>query len=117
MSMGEPFLLRFVRGAELSALATGVGLGGTVKVLPPAPRAVVQSVGHELLEESGPLTMDLTGHGPRARRRIHVSQQWGSLITAALVAVPTYVLDFWWFATWPWWLPLAVLGGWPSSTS
>ncbi|WP_192498682.1 PH domain-containing protein [Ornithinimicrobium pratense] len=111
VSMGEPFLLRFVRGAELSALATGVGLGGTVKVLPPAPRAVVQSVGHELLEESGPLTMDLTGHGPRARRRIHVSQQWGSLITAALVAVPTYVLDFWWFATWPWWLPLAVLGG------
>ena len=111
VSMGEPFLLRFVRGAELTALATGVGLGGTVKVLPPAPRAVVQSVGHELLEEAGPLTMELVGHGPRARRRIHVSQQWGSLITAALVAVPTFVFDVWWFASWPWWLPLAVLGG------
>lgn len=111
VSMGEPFLLRFVRGAELSALATGVGLGGTVKVLPPAPRAVVQSVGHELIEESGPLTMELIGHGPHARRRIHVSQQWGSLITAALVAVPTFFLDFWWFAAWPSWTPLAVLAG------
>lgn len=111
VSMGEPFLLRFVRGAELTALATGVGLGGTVKVLPPAPRAVVQSVGHELLEEAGPLTMELVGHGPRARRRIHVSQQWGSLTTAALVAVPTFFLDFWWFGSWPWWLPMAVLGG------
>ena len=96
VSMGEPFLLRFVRGAELTALATGVGLGGTVKVLPPAPRAVVQSVGHELLEEAGPLTMELVGHGPRARRRIHVSQQWGSLITAALVAVPTFVFEGQW---------------------
>lgn len=111
VSMGEPFLLRFVRGAELSALATGVGLGGSVKVLPPAPRAVVQSVGHELLEESGSLTMELIGHGPRARRRIHVRHQWSSLIIAALVAVPTFVLNFWWFATWPWWTPLAALAG------
>lgn len=110
VSMGEPFLLRFVKGAELTALATGVGLGGQVKVLPPAPRGVVESVGHELLEERGPLTMTLVGHGPRARRRIHVSQQWGSLFTAALVAVPTFFVDWWWFATWPWWTPLAVLG-------
>ena len=111
VSMDEPFLLRFVRGGELSALATGVGLGGTVKVLPPAPRGVVQSVGHELLEEDGPLTMDLIGHGPRARRRTHVSQQWGTLILAGLVALPTYLVDWGWFGSWPWWLPLAVLGG------
>lgn len=111
VSMGEPFLLRFVRGAELSALATGVGVGGSVKVLPPAPRAVVQEVGHELLEESGALTMELVGHGPLARRRIHVRRQWGTLFVAALVAVPTAFLDVWWFASWPSWTPLAVLVG------
>lgn len=107
--MTEQFLLRFVRGAELTALATGVGSEGTAKLLPPAPRAVVQSVGHALLEEDGPLTMILTGHGRRARRRIHVSEQWGSLFLAVVVAVPTYWLDVWWFASWPWWVPLAVL--------
>lgn len=110
VTMSEQFLLRFVKGAELSARATGVGLGGTIKLLPPAPRQVVQSVGHALLQEEGPLTQQLTGHGPRARRRIHVSEQWGSLFLAALVAVPTYWVDVWWFQTWPWWIPLAVLG-------
>ena len=107
--MGEPFLLRFVRGAELSAMATGVGLAGTVKVLPPAPRSVVQEVGSELLEEDGPLTMLLRGHGPKARRRTHVSRQWGTLFLTGLVAVPTYLVDVWWFADWSWWVPLAVL--------
>ncbi len=108
--MTEQFLLRFVRGAELTALATGVGTGGTTRLLPPAPRRVVEQVGHELLEEDGALTMALTGHGPKARRRIHVSQQWGSLFLAVLVAVPTYWIDVWWFASWPWWVPLAALG-------
>lgn len=111
VSMGEPFLLRFVRGAELTALATGVGIAGTVKVLPPAPRDVVQQIGHELLEEDGPLTMTLRGHGPRARRRTHVSTQWGTLILAGLVAVPTYLVDWGWFASWPGWTPVAVLVG------
>ena len=112
--MGEPFLLRLVRGAELTALATGVGAGGTTKVLPPAPRSVVTAVGHELLEEQGPLTMALTGHGPRARRRIHVRHQWGTLLLVVALAVPTYLLDAWWFDRLPAWGPpalLVVLGG------
>ncbi|WP_122261254.1 PH domain-containing protein [Ornithinimicrobium cerasi] len=111
--MGEPFLLRLVRGAELTALATGVGTGGTTKVLPPAPRAVVTDVGHELLEETGALTMALTGHGPRARRRIHVQHQWGTLFIVALLAVPTYLLDVGWVQWLPSWAPpvaLVVLG-------
>ncbi|MGD8199497.1 PH domain-containing protein [Ornithinimicrobium sp. W1679] len=108
--MGEPFLLRFVRGAELTAIATGIGTGGTTRVLPPAPRTVVTRVGHELLEEEGPLTMSLVGHGPLARRRIHVRAQWGSLFLAALAAVPVW-LDRWWFVGWPGWIPLAVLLG------
>lgn len=111
VTMTEQFLLRFVRGGELSAQATGVGAGGMVKVLPPAPRSVVQSVGHALLQEDGALTMQLTGHGPRARRRIHIRKQWGTLFLTVLVSVPTYWFDVWWFETWPWWIPLAVLSG------
>ena len=108
--MGEPFLLRFVRGAELTALATGVGVGGTAKVLPPAPRDVVTRIGHELLEEDGALTMPLTGHGPRARRRMHVRQQWGTLFLVAVLAVLTYLLDHVWiFDRIPGWLPPAAL--------
>lgn len=107
--MGEPFLLRLVRGAELTAIATGVGTGGTVKVLPPAPRAVVTDVGHELLEETGALTLRLTGHGPRARRRIHVRHQWGTLVLVALLAVPTWLTDVWWFGRLPGWGPVALL--------
>lgn len=109
--MGEPFLLRFVRGAELTAIATGIGSGGTTRVLPPAPRTVVTRVGHDLLEEDGPLTTALVGHGPRARRRIHVRGQWATLALTALTAVPTWGVDRWWFAGWPDWLPVAVLLG------
>lgn len=109
--MGEPFLLRFVRGAELTAIATGVGSGGTARVLPPAPREVVTRVGHALLEEDGPLTMTLVGHGPRARRRIHVGAQWGTLVATVLVAVPTYLLDRWRLELLPAWAPWAVLAG------
>lgn len=107
--MGEPFLLRLVRGAELTAIATGVGTGGSVKVLPPAPRAVVTAVGHELLEEDRALTMGLTSHGPRARRRIHLRHQWGTLVVTALVAVATWVTDVWWFDRLPGWTPVVVL--------
>lgn len=108
--MGEPFLLRLVRGAELTAIATGVGTGGAVKVLPPAPRSVVTDVGHELLEEAGALTLALTGHGPRARRRIHVRHQWGTLVVVGLLALPTWLLaDMWWFDRLPGWGPAAVL--------
>lgn len=109
--MGEPFLLRLVRGAELSAIATGVGTGGIVRVLPPAPRSVATVVGHDLLEETGALTMPLTGHGPFARRRIHLRHQWGTLILVALLAVPTYLLDLWWFDRLPEWGPPALLLG------
>lgn len=110
--MGEPFLLRFVKGAELTAMATGIGAAGTTKVLPPAPRTVVTRIGHELLEEDGALTMPLTGHGPYARRRIHLQRQWGTLFFAGVLAVLTYFLDRWWiFDRIPDWLPVAGLVG------
>ena len=45
----EPSLMRLVRGAELNALSTGVGKGGTTKVLPPCPREVAEEVAARLL--------------------------------------------------------------------
>src|SRR5690606_13267576 len=32
-----------------------------------------------------------------------------TLVLTALVAVPTYLVDVWWFGGWSWWVPLAVL--------
>lgn len=97
--MVEPLLLRLVRGAELSTLATGVGQGGTTKVLPPSPREVNQAVGATLLQEDEPLTIRLREHGPASRRRQLVRAQW----TTVSVMVPVLALT-WWLSL-PWWVP------------
>lgn len=100
--MTEALLLRLVRGAELFTMATGVGSGGTSKVLPPCPREVAQSVGHTVLEEEGALTVRLRQHGPASRRRQFVQAQW----TTVLVLVPAVVLAV--VFDWPWWVPALV---------
>ncbi|MGB3594970.1 MAG: PH domain-containing protein [Ornithinimicrobium sp.] len=105
VTMTEPALLRLVQGAELVTLSTGVGDGGQTKVLPPCPRDVAVRVGHDILEESGPLTDVLHQHGPAARRRCHIRTQWATLFfTGAAVASVV-------FAGLPAWLPVAVLVG------
>jgi putative membrane protein len=83
----EPALLRLVRGAELSALATGVGTGGVIKVLPPCPRPVALQVGGEVLETSEPLSVRLLQHGLAARRRCHVRAQRVTLAAAVAAVV------------------------------
>ncbi|MGB3828836.1 MAG: PH domain-containing protein [Ornithinimicrobium sp.] len=106
VTMTEPALLRVVKGAELVTISTGVGDGGQTKVLPPCPRDVAVRVGHDVLEEEGPLTDTLHQHGPYARRRCHVRAQWGTLFfTAASLAASTFV-DL------PPWLPVLVFLGW-----
>ncbi|GAA1137963.1 PH domain-containing protein [Ornithinicoccus hortensis] len=100
--MTEALLLRMVRGAELFTLATGVGSGGTSKILPPSPRAVDQQVGHTVLEEDGALTKRLRRHGPRSRMRQFVQAQWNTVIVLAL-AITAAV-----FLSWPWWVPALV---------
>ncbi len=104
--MTEPALLRFVKGAELSTLSTGVGDGGNTQVLPPCPREVAISVGHSVLEEEGPLTQVLAQHGPWARRRCHVRAQWGTVFWAVAASVATYFFDL------PLWLPAVVFAVW-----
>lgn len=104
--MTQPALLRLVKGAELSTLSTGVGDGGTTQVLPPCPREVAISVGHNVLEEKGSLTQALRQHGPWARRRCHVRAQWGTLFVTLAAAIATYFLNL------PVWLPAVVFVGW-----
>ncbi len=105
VAMTEPALLRLVQGAELVTLSTGVGNGGQTKVLPPCPRDVAVRVGHDILQESGPLTDALHQHGRAARRRCHIRSQWATLFfTGAAVASVV-------FADLPVWLPMAVLVG------
>lgn len=101
----EPALMRLARGAELAALSTGVGSGGTSQLLPPSPLAENVRVGALLLGTPEPLVASLTRHGPRARRRAHVRQQWLTLgVGGAAVAA-------WWWLGWPGWFPWAVGAG------
>lgn len=101
----EPFLLRVVRGGELSTLATGVGSGGITTVLPPCPRGVCQDVGQVILDDAAPLRAPLVPHGPAARRRCHVRSQRATLVVAALAVAVTASLG------WPWWPGTLVTAG------
>ncbi len=98
VELTEPLLLRLVDGAELSTLATGVGDGGTTKVLPPSPREVCQEVGHQVLGAHDALAEPLRMHGPRARRRQHIQAQWPAVVAAGGIVAATLALD------WPRWL-------------
>lgn len=105
VQLTEPLLLRAVRGGELTSLATGVGSGGTTKLLPPCPRTVAESVGHSVLGTEGPLTTPVRPHGPAARRRLLIQSLWPSLaFTAAAAGVA-------WWRDWPWWSVIAVFVG------
>ena len=99
----EPALLRLVRGAELNALATGVGSGGVIKLLPPCPRPVCVRVGEDILETPEPLTVKLLQHGLAARRRCHVRAQRVTFAVALATVVASVLLD------WSAWVALVVV--------
>lgn len=128
VQLTEPMLLRAVGGGELISLATGVGTGGTTKLLPPCPRTVAESVGHSVLGQGeqlkdptgeaggqdpgtggdgvldGPLTVPVRSHGPAAHRRLLVQSLWTPLFFTAVSAGLAWWLD------WPWWIVGAVAG-------
>jgi putative membrane protein len=99
----EPVLLRLVQGAELNALSTGVGSGGTTKVLPPCPRGVAEDVADRLLGVGGSFDTALVAHGPAARRRRFVR----GLVPATVVAVALVALEVAGATGW-WSVPAAV---------
>lgn len=105
VQLTEPLLLRAVGGGELTSLATGVGSGGTTKLLPPCPRTVAESVGHSVLGSEGPLTTPVRPHGPAAHRRLLIQSLWPTLAFAAAAAGVA------WWRDWPWWSVLAVFVG------
>jgi putative membrane protein len=93
----EPVLMRLVTGAELNALSTGVGKGGTTKVLPPCPRAVAEQVADRLLGVGGSFDERLLPHGPAARRRRHVrGLVGGGAVAAVLVVLAAAGVLGWW---------------------
>ncbi|MGL5808377.1 MAG: PH domain-containing protein [Nocardioides sp.] len=107
VEVSEPVLLRVVGGAELAALATGVGSGGKVSILPPCPQSVALDVGERILDlrdpdESRPLSAPLAPHGAAARRRSYLRAQ----VVSALWLVAATVLV--WTTALPWW-PAAVV--------
>lgn len=83
-----PLPLRLVRGARLTAIATGADAGATALLLPPAPAAEARETAVRVLGDDAPVTGALLEHPPAAIRR-----RWtralgpaAVLVAAALVA-------------------------------
>ncbi|MFC4535962.1 PH domain-containing protein [Sphaerisporangium dianthi] len=100
IEVSEPLPLRLAGGARLIAVATGLRVGrgaqrGGSMLLPPAPRAEAVAVAARVIGTSGPLTAELTPHGPAALRR--------RFTRALAVCVPVTValLALWEWAGWP----------------
>lgn len=103
--VGEPLLLRCVRGARLSAIVTGLRSGSVL--VPPAPAEESRRAATAVLGDRGAVDGPLRPHGPRARTRRYTRALWpaGLLTVAALVAAR--VTDLGWLA-WP--VPLVLVG-------
>lgn len=107
----EPYLMRLVSGAKATALTTGFNRAADAAnqvnnlLTPPAPRDVVRTVTAAVLRDEAPLTVDLTEHGPAARRRRHIRALAAGLLVLAGVAWA------WAIADWPAWVlvPAVVL--------
>lgn len=81
VSIGEPLGLRAAGAERLAAVVTGLDRKqqSASAIVPPAPRAVVAGVAARVLGTSTPVTVALTGHGPRATRR-----RWTRALVPAL---------------------------------
>jgi len=71
LEVHEPLGLRLAGGGRLNAVVTGLSRRGGERtaLVPAAPRTVVLGVGEQVLQEAGPLDVDLVQHGPEAFRR------------------------------------------------
>lgn len=85
VSIGEPLGLRWVNGARLSAIVTGLdrSQSGSEALLPPTPRSLVDRVAADVLGTSSPVSAPLEDHGRRARTRRWVR----ALVPAGVVAL------------------------------
>ena len=96
VAVTESLLLRWVGGAQVSAVATGLrsgrgaDLAGGALLLPPAPRSVALRVSREVLCADA-VAAALSRHGPAARRRrlLRATIPGVALLVATLIAVLT----------------------------
>ncbi|NYI75947.1 PH domain-containing protein [Nocardioides panzhihuensis] len=99
-------LIGLAGGADLNLLTTGLD-DNFPAVLPTAPESVVSTVGRDILGEDA-FSAELTGHGPRPRRRYWFRALIGTAIVTSLALVPTVLIGVY-GDLWLWWLPVAVL--------
>ena len=109
--------LRWVRGARLRAITTGVkdeGSGMSALLTPPSPRNVVQQTADRVLDAPGQLQLPLLQHGPTARRR-----RWTRAFASSVILAAGIVGLAWWLSTWWWAVPagLVLFAAWPLATS
>lgn len=110
LEIGEPLGLRLAGGGRLAVIVTGLDKKSksSSTLVPPAPAAVIRSVGEDVLGEDGPLTTPLVPHGPAARRRRYTRAFVPAVVVLAVVVAAVVLLDL------PWWpvvvglVPLAV---------
>jgi putative membrane protein len=103
--ISEPLLLRWVRGARIVAITTGLRVGrgaerGGSILLPAAPTAEVARVAVDVLETPAPVTVQLIQHGRRAHRRRFSRAFEGAALATAIGAFLWYVFG------WSVWFPI-----------
>lgn len=99
LEIGEPLGLRLAGGGRLGAIVTGLDRRERARtpLVPPAPRAVVEAVGDQVLGERGIFTAPLVRHGAAARRR-----RYTRAVTPAVVLFALSLWLAWWrHAPWP----------------
>ncbi|MCG7596624.1 PH domain-containing protein [Mycobacterium sp. PSTR-4-N] len=99
-TLRQPLLVRWLGGARLDAVMTGVGGAGEAsQLLPPCPRATAESVLTQLIDAPEAVRGPLTRHGPAATRR-----RWTRALAApaALALALTVTAAGWGVPLWTW---------------
>jgi len=89
VQLSEPLSLRAVGAASAHAIMTGLGRqrGGVALLAPPGPREEAVRIAAHVLGTTGPLDVELTAHGTRARRRRYTRATTFAVILAAAALV------------------------------
>ncbi|WP_306369289.1 PH domain-containing protein [Nocardiopsis sp. CC223A] len=109
VTLHEPLVLRAVGGADVRAVATGLGAADAEKtqaksrLCPPMPRARARELAADLMRTpESPLDLPLTAHPRAALRRRLVRAGWASLagfaVAAGLAWLHTLAAAAWWDA-------------------
>ena len=117
VELREPIPLRWVGGARLRAVTTGLkgdDRGMSAMLAPPSPTAVIVRTAGRVLGLPGDLRILLRRHGVVARRR-----RWSRSLSASALAAAGLLALGWWLSSW-WWVGLAVVAlalAWPLAVS